>query len=127
MSLRLRLTLVATAVVAVVVAAASVTTYFVMRHELYSQVDHTIEQHASHLQQDPGDVLRSLGPFGSDYVTVVDPGGEIAGGVVLPVDAHVRAVASGTGHSFFRDTVARISRETAFGCASSSHRSMAAR
>jgi two-component system sensor histidine kinase MprB len=107
LTLRLRLTLVATAVVAVVVAAASVTTYFVMRHELYAQVDNTIEQHASHVQQDPGDVLRSLGPFGSDYVTVVGPSGAIAAGVVLPVDAHVRAVASGTEASFFRDAVAK--------------------
>ena len=39
MSLRARLTLVAAGVVAVVVALASMTTYFVMRHELYSQVD----------------------------------------------------------------------------------------
>jgi two-component system sensor histidine kinase MprB len=78
-----------------------------MRHELYAQVDSTIEQHASHVQQDPGDVLRSLGPFGSDYVTVVGQSGDVAAGVVLPVDAHVRAVASGTGQSFFRDAVAK--------------------
>jgi len=42
MTLRLRLTLVAAGVVAIVVAAASVTVYFVMRHDLYKQVDDSI-------------------------------------------------------------------------------------
>ena len=39
MTLRTRLTLVAAGVVAVVVALACLTTYFVMRHELQSQLD----------------------------------------------------------------------------------------
>ena len=39
MTLRLRLTLVATAVVAVVLGAASLTVYYVMRHDLFRQVD----------------------------------------------------------------------------------------
>ena len=39
MTLRTRLTLVAAGVVAFVVVLASVTTYFVMRHELQSQLD----------------------------------------------------------------------------------------
>ena len=39
MSLRGRLTLVAAGVVAIVVAMASTATYFLMRHELYAQVD----------------------------------------------------------------------------------------
>ena len=39
MTLRARLSLVAAGVVAVVVALACATTYFVMRHELQSQLD----------------------------------------------------------------------------------------
>src|SRR5207302_2764358 len=46
MSLRARLTLVAAGVVAVVVALACATTYFVMRHELYTQVDTQLQNHA---------------------------------------------------------------------------------
>ncbi len=46
MSLRTRLTLVAAGVVAVVVAIAAATTYFVMRHDLYSQVDTSLRNDA---------------------------------------------------------------------------------
>ena len=106
MTLRLRLTLVATAVVAVVVAAASLTTYFVMRHELYKQVDSTLSQHVNHLRQAPNDVVRDLGPFGNDFVTVVTPAGTVAVGAVLPIDSRVKQVASGHGEPFFRDTTA---------------------
>src|SRR5581483_8775864 len=67
MSLRTRLTLVAAVVVAVVVALASASTYFVMRHELYSQVDGELAQHA----QDPREVFHGPSPFSGDYVTLV--------------------------------------------------------
>jgi len=98
-SLRLRLTLVAAVVVAAVVAAASVTTYFVMRHELYSQVDKELAQHA----QDPREVFRGPSPFGGDYVTLVSPTGSVAAGLLVPIDTHVRTVASGSRGSFYRD------------------------
>ncbi|HEY3543258.1 MAG TPA: HAMP domain-containing sensor histidine kinase [Gaiellaceae bacterium] len=88
MTLRLRLTLVAAGVVAVVVAAASATTYFVMRHELYAQVDSTIGTHARHLQRDPGDVFRGISQFGGDYVTIVDANGN-AGGDTQPLAIHI--------------------------------------
>ncbi|MGH2972999.1 MAG: hypothetical protein ACRDLE_12880, partial [Gaiellaceae bacterium] len=101
MSLRARLTLVAAAVVAVVVASASVTTYFVMRHELYSQVDSELSQHA----QDPRAVLHGPSPFGGDYVTLVDPSGAIAAGLTqgVPIDASVRRAVNGSRGPFFRD------------------------
>jgi two-component system, OmpR family, sensor histidine kinase MprB len=101
MSLRLRLTLVATSVVAIVVAAASVTTYFVMRHELYSQVDGTISEHAGNIQHNPDFALRGFNAFVGDYTTVVSSGGQHAG--PLPVDARVRAVATGHANGFYRD------------------------
>jgi len=98
MSLRLRLTLVAAVVVAFVVAAASVTTYFVMHHELYSQVDNELAQHA----QDPREVFRGPSQFGGDYVTLVAPSGAFTPGV-LPIDRPVRVVAIGSRGAFFRN------------------------
>jgi two-component system sensor histidine kinase MprB len=102
MSLRLRLTLVAAIVVAIVVAAASMTTYFVMRHELYSQVDSTLSQHAGRIQQDPRFAFSGFGPFAGDFTTLISTSGQVAGDS-LPIDKNVRAVASG-GNGFFRDT-----------------------
>ena len=101
MSLRLRLTLVAATVVAIVVAAASVTTYFVMRHELYSQVDKELATHA----QDPREVFRGPSPFGGDYVTLVSPSGTIAAGLAqgVPIDAGVRRVAAGSQSPYYRN------------------------
>ena len=98
MSLKLRLTLVAAIVVAVVVAAASLTTYFVMKHELYSQVDSTLAAHA----QDPRTVFR-FSPFSGDYVSIVAPNGDLVR-ADLPVNAEVRLVAAGKKASFYRDT-----------------------
>jgi len=101
-SLRLRLTLVAAVVVAAVVASASVTTYFVMRHELYAQVDKELAQHA----QDPREVFRGPSPYSSDYVTLVAPAGSIAAGLEqgVPIDRRVRAVAAGTQGPYYRNT-----------------------
>jgi two-component system sensor histidine kinase MprB len=102
-TLRLRLTLVAAGVVAVVVASASLTTYFVMRHELYSQVDSTLWSHASQLRQDPSDVFRGPGPYSGDFSTIVGPNGRGPGS--LPIDAGLRAqVQQGLGtKAFYRN------------------------
>jgi len=100
MSLRLRLTLVAASVVAAVVAAASLTTYFVMRHELYSQVDAELARHA----QDPREAFQPPSPYGGDYVTLVGPTGHVAVGVGIPISAGVRQVAVGTRGGFYRST-----------------------
>ena len=102
MSLRLRLTLVAATVVAVVLAAASVTVYFVMRHELYKQVDGDLAQHA----RDPRAALRGLSPFSGDYVTLVGSNGELAG-VALPIDRPVHAVATRSRTGFYRNVTAK--------------------
>jgi two-component system, OmpR family, sensor histidine kinase MprB len=102
MSLRLRLTLVAAIVVAGVVAAASVTTYFVMRHELYSQVDSTISEHAANIQRNPDFALRGFNAFVGDYTTLVSPSGLQAG--PLPADVTVQRVADGKANGFYRNT-----------------------
>jgi two-component system, OmpR family, sensor histidine kinase MprB len=102
-TLRLRLTLVAAGVVAVVVGSASLTTYFVMRHELYSQVDNTLAGHAAQLQQDPRDVFRGPGPYSGDFSTIVGAAGTGPG--TLPIDAALRKqVRTGLGTKpFYRN------------------------
>jgi two-component system sensor histidine kinase MprB len=111
-SLRGRLTLVAAGVVAVVVALACATTYFVMRHELQGQVDSSLRSTAKTVQGNFG----HIGPedYGGNLVEVVDLGGQItssSGGLGLSVehDPRVLAVAgSNDPHSgFYRDITAK--------------------
>ena len=100
MTLRGRLTLVAAGVVAVVVALASATTYFVMRHELYTQVDTQLQLHA----QDPRAVFPNFSPYSGDYVATVDPTGAADNPHNIPInDSHILAVATGHAHGFFRN------------------------
>ena len=95
MTLRLRLTLVATAVVAVVLGAASLTVYYVMRHELYKQVDSQLLQRTLQLQQRPDAGLRGFDPESSDYFAIVGAAGKVVGGVALPIDAGIKDTAAG--------------------------------
>jgi two-component system, OmpR family, sensor histidine kinase MprB len=104
MTLRVRLTLVAAGVVAVVVALACVTTYFVMRHELYSQVDGQLAAHAT----DPTANYPNFSPYSGDYVSFVAPDGSWRGDHI-PVDPRIRAVAAGRTHGFFRNASALLS------------------
>jgi two-component system, OmpR family, sensor histidine kinase MprB len=97
-SLRTRLTLVAAGVVAVVVALASATTYFVMRHQLYSQVDVQLALQA----RDPRAVFPTLSPESRDFVAFVAADGSEEGDPI-PVDGSIRAVAKGRVRGFFRD------------------------
>jgi two-component system, OmpR family, sensor histidine kinase MprB len=101
-TLRLRLTLVAAAVVAVVVFAASLTTYFLMRHELYSQVDSQLALHA----QDRGTVFHGFSPYSGDYVELIAPDGDRSGDAI-PIDSHARAVAAGKTQGFVRNERAK--------------------
>ncbi len=101
MSLRGRLTLVAAGTVAVVVVLASTATYFLMRHQLYSQVDGELTQHALN----PDTNYENLSPNQPDFVAKVLPDGErTLGSDALPVDAQIRAVAAGKRRGFFRNT-----------------------
>ncbi len=82
MTLRTRLALVAAGVVAVVVALASATTYFVMRHELQTQLDSSLKSEAlavrANIAVNPsgGGDLRE-GDFGGNSVEVVDGAGHV--------------------------------------------------
>jgi len=110
-TLRARLTLVAAGVVAVVVALACATTYFVMRHELYSQVDTQLNQHAHNPQVN----YEGFNPFQQDFVAkVLSNGQRTFDSDHLPIDADIRAVAAGRRGSFFRSTTLRAV-ETATG------------
>ena len=110
MTLRARLTLVAAGVVAVVVALASLTTYFVMRHELQSQLDGSLRSTARTVQNLGG----HIGPedYGGTFAEVIDSSGNITASQVLRLDAkddpRVLAVArSNDSHSaFYRDITA---------------------
>jgi two-component system, OmpR family, sensor histidine kinase MprB len=102
-SLRGRLTLVAAGVVAVVVVFASTATYFLMRHELYSQVDRQLAAHA----RDPRAVFPNFSPYSGDYVAFVAPDGG-ATGDPIHIDSRIRDVAAGQARGFFRNTSAQL-------------------
>jgi len=100
-SLRARLTLVAAGVVAVVVALVCATTYFVMRHELYSQVDVQLAKHA----ESPRANIPDFSAFSGDSVALVAPDGTpVINPHNIPIDAAIRAVASGHASGFFRNS-----------------------
>jgi two-component system, OmpR family, sensor histidine kinase MprB len=99
-TLRLRLTLVAAGVVAVVVALACATTYFVMRHELYTQVDSQLTQHARERTTSFSD----LSPYSGDAVALVGPDGSVESNPHnIPVDSRIAAVAEAKTRGFFRN------------------------
>ena len=101
MTLRARLTLVAAGVVAVVVVLASTATYFLMRHELYSQVDKQLTAHAL----SPDTNYEGFNPNQQDFVAkVLSNGARTPDSDSLPIDAQIRAVAAGQRRGFFRNT-----------------------
>lgn len=103
MTLRGRLALVAAGVVAVVVVLASATTYFVMRHELQSQIDGSLKHEAAVVQKDAGDFT---GPadFGGNAAKIISADGNVVAlSYPVPVDRSVRQVANGQRHGFYRD------------------------
>src|SRR4051794_5519570 len=109
MSLRGRLTLVAAGVVAVVVLLASLTTYLVMRHELYAQVDASLRNDAGVVN--PNNLATPEG-FPGNLVAIFDSHGasqadNVPGGVSF--DSSMRAVADGQRQAFFQDAVGQTS------------------
>ena len=97
MSLRGRLTLVAAGVVAVVVALSATATYFLMRHELYAQVDSALKEHAENSQV--------VNPYSQDYLAFFASDGTRRAGANIPGDSAIKAAAAGDAAAFFRDTV----------------------
>jgi two-component system sensor histidine kinase MprB len=107
-TLRARLTLVAAGVVALVVALACATTYFVMRHELYSQVDTELQTHA----EDPRAVYPDFSPYSGDVVALVSSGGIASNPRHIPIDSRIIAVATGHARGFFRNRQVLTTRGT---------------
>lgn len=110
MSLRARLTLVATAAVALAVVVASVVVYFVVRGQLRGSVDDALRARQVEVSRaDPTDVFLAPGPnFGvQGYVQVLGPrtGCRAQGNqeCLLPVDAKARSVARGEKGEYFSD------------------------
>jgi two-component system, OmpR family, sensor histidine kinase MprB len=107
-TLRSRLTLVAAAVVALVLAAASLTVYLLVRHDLRSQVDTTLKRHAAEILRDPEHAYRP-DFINNDTVQVVDDSGAAippypGGPQYLPIDKALRGAATGAKtHYFIRD------------------------
>jgi two-component system, OmpR family, sensor histidine kinase MprB len=103
MSLRGRLTLVAAGVVAIVVVLASTATYFLMGHQLYSQVDAQLTEHAL----DPTATYPDFSAFSSDAVARIYADGTLENPHNIPIDSRIIAVARGTANGFFRNASAR--------------------
>ena len=104
MTLRLRLTLVAAGVVAVVVALACVTTYFVMRHELQSQLDGSLRSTATAVKNNGGRISEE--DYGGNFVEVIDNSGGVVGTSqrrLLPPDPRAVSVAQAASPSYYRD------------------------
>jgi two-component system sensor histidine kinase MprB len=101
-SLRARLTLVAAGVVAVVVALSATATYFLMRHELYAQVDTSLQNDAHAV--DPNNLDAPEG-FPGNLVEIFDTRGIAVGNntISVPFNSSMRDVASGRRNAFFQN------------------------
>jgi two-component system sensor histidine kinase MprB len=109
--LRQRLALIAAASVAVAILLAAVVCYLVVRNQLRSQVDTALTAQATEVQRYhelgqalPGIPASAGGP--AQYVQIVlatGPSIHRQGDLTLPVDSHVRAVATGRGVRYMTD------------------------
>jgi two-component system, OmpR family, sensor histidine kinase MprB len=101
-TLRGRLTLVAAGVVAVVVALSATATYFLMRHELYAQVDTSLTNDAKLV--DPNNPVVPEG-FPGNLVEFFDSRGVALPNrtIAVPYDASMREVAAGRKGAFFQN------------------------
>ena len=91
-------------------ALVCATTYFVMRHELRSQLDNSLKNAVAAtqvaVQADPS-AYTGVQDFGGNLVEVIDREGNVqAASYRVKPDAPVLAVAAGTRDGFFRDITA---------------------
>jgi len=121
--LKQRLAWVSAVAVALAVFLAAIVCYFVVRHQLLSQVDDALRAEAVAVQQEgqfalgqalPGVPASAGGP--TQYFQIVAQDGNTGGNIGLPIDSRVRAVASG-GAAFVTDVQVGGSRfrELTFG------------
>jgi two-component system, OmpR family, sensor histidine kinase MprB len=116
MPLRQRLAWVSAVAVALAVVLAAIVCYFVVRHQLLSQVDSALKAQAVAVQQEgqfalgqslPGVPASAGGP--TQYFQIVAQDGTTGGNIRLPIDSRVNAVASG-GAAFITDVAVGGSR-----------------
>jgi two-component system sensor histidine kinase MprB len=104
MTLRARLSLVAAGVVAVVVALACATTYFVMRHELQAQLDGSLRSTAAAVRDNGGQISEE--DYGGNFVEVIDNSGRVVGTTLprqLPSDLRAVSVAQAASPGYYRN------------------------
>jgi two-component system sensor histidine kinase MprB len=113
-TLRGRLTLVAAGVVAVVVALSATATYFLMRHELYAQVDTSLQNDARAV--DPNNLDAPEG-FPGNLVEIFDTGGIPQGNntISVPFNSSMRDVAAGRRNAFYQNAPVPRSGGTTMG------------
>ncbi len=107
MSLRKRIGMVAAVAVALAVVLVAAVSYFVVRHQLLSQVDDALRAQVEDVQQGtasltqppPGPSPSAGGP--AQYWQIVGPSGMPLGGdLPLPIDTRTTALANGSGSAF---------------------------
>jgi two-component system, OmpR family, sensor histidine kinase MprB len=109
MPLRRRLGLVSAAAVGLAILLATIVCYMVVRGQLLGQVDSQLQQQAglvTQLRSCNGGALPSLPASaggGAPIWQVASSDGQVTCGSGLPIDAHVRAVAGGSGNAFLTD------------------------
>jgi two-component system sensor histidine kinase MprB len=120
MSFRARLTLAATAAVAVAVVLASALVYVLVSDRLHSEIDASLRDRAARLTEEPrdrGGIFGSVPPAilggARGFYQYVDSQGNVGlppfevGQRPLPVDANVRHVAAGKKGQFLNDKTVR--------------------
>ncbi len=123
MPLKQRLAWVSAVAVALAVFLAAIVCYFVVRHQLLSQVDDALRAEAVAVQQEgqfalgqslPGVPASAGGP--TQYFQIVAQDGSTSGNIGLPIDSRVHAVTTG-GAAFITDVQVGGSRfrELTFG------------
>jgi two-component system, OmpR family, sensor histidine kinase MprB len=110
-SLRRRLSYIAAAAVAIAILLAALVCYLVVRDQLRGQVDDALRAQATAVlrvgnpalnQQLPG-IPPSMGGPAQYYQVVGTAGNQMYGDFRLPIDAHVRSIASGKSGSYLGD------------------------
>jgi two-component system sensor histidine kinase MprB len=92
MTFRQRLMLLTALAIAVTVAGASLAVWLIAKHELYAQLDQTLQFQAS-----------SSGPYGGRLTLVIHPDGTRTG-LPLPVSERAMEVANGDEPGYYTDT-----------------------
>jgi two-component system sensor histidine kinase MprB len=102
LSFRAKLMLLTATAIAVTVAGASFAAWQVARHQLLSQVDRQLQQQALQVTAPHG----ADNPFGQVPYMLIDSNGNVVRGnfrVNIPVDSHMKAVASGRVPDYYTD------------------------